>query len=608
MPSINGSIQLLSSNCTTVSFQVTGNYLTSPDYCLYDSLNVLIVCNTTGIFNNQPYGSYCVRVHDNCVDTTFTVCRTFTPVKGISLSTSKPCSIGNAYVDVEFANGNSPFNIKIYHPNGSLSYSTTTSTNPYRITLPALPVGTKYKVVGTDNCGNKDSALITPDANLVTKSVTVIRKCPGSVWLNGTGDIKATCVSTFYQIVPTIIKKNGAVFNMGFSTLSGNTYTFSDLEPAQYIVEYLQLVCNGKLYDTITVPPYTYPSQGQSALYQCDNNGFSLGSDVQGGVSPYSFQIIGSVPVAPSIISSTQTNPVFNINNGTVYSLVRLRTVDACGNATLSDVSVLPLQNIAITASLTCFYQNITLSVDTIPNATYLWYKKTTATDSVLIGSGLTYNFPFFMPEEIGVYVCKMIVNQGCVTSIASFVLDGNCGGVSLPVSIQLRGRKEGKNNQLLWDHANAKGVIRYVVERKTLDEEKFKVVNTVPVNNKGSYLFNDVTASAGKIFYRLKIIHQDKEEYSNVISLSSDESSVMVFPNPVNDVVQISLSGERPMNYLIEILNIGGQPVYSKAITNTRTATVKYYRDKNLKTGIYILSIKNIDNGTAKVYKLMFQ
>ncbi|RYE05584.1 MAG: hypothetical protein EOP51_34550, partial [Sphingobacteriales bacterium] len=96
IPSVNTTMQVLNRNCSTVSFKVNGSNLTTPRYCLYDANNVELECNNTGTFNNKPYGYYCVRVTNNCYDTTMTVCQNFAPAKGISLATSKPCSIGNA--------------------------------------------------------------------------------------------------------------------------------------------------------------------------------------------------------------------------------------------------------------------------------------------------------------------------------------------------------------------------------------------------------------------------------------------------------------------------------------------------------------------------------
>lgn len=608
MPAVNSTMEIISSNCSTVSFKINGTNLTSPTYCLYNSSNVLLECNNSGTFNNYSYGQYCVVVEDGCIDTTITVCQTFTPVRGITLTTSKSCTINTAYVDVQFANNNSPYVVKVYHPNGSLIHANVTSSNPYRIQLGALPTGTQYKIVGIDNCGNKDSATIIPDVNIVSKNTSVRGKCPGSVWLNGSGDILATASSNWYSVIPQIIKKNESAFNQGYSSVSGNIYTFADLEPAQYIVEYTQSSCNGKLYDTITISPYAYPSQGQSAVYQCDNNGFSLSADVRDGVSPYSFQIIGSLPESPSIVSSAQNNPVFSINNGTTYSLIRLRTIDACGNATLSDVSVLPLQNISVRVNDSCFYQNVTLSVDNVPNATYSWYRKTTPVDSILIGSGTSYNLPFFVPEETGLYVCKMDVNNGCLTRLSSFNLTGNCYMGVLPTSFQLKGRKNESANQLSWNNSNEKGVVKYIVERKQAIETNFTIIGTVSVQSSGNYFFNDNNFDLGATQYRLKVVYSNKTEYSNIIILRTNLNEITVYPNPVRDGFKISLSSEKPADYKIELIGSNGQLFYLTEARNISSSTLNYSRNSKIKPGIYLLRVTNKTTGKAEIHKLIFE
>lgn len=606
VPSLNSTMQLLSSTCTTVSFKVNGSNLTSPDYCLYDASNTLLECNSSGTFNNYPYDQYCVTVHDGCVDTTMKVCQTFSAVKGITLTTSKSCTINTGYVTVQFASGSSPYTINVYHPNGSLVYTTTTSSNPYKIELAALPTGTQYKVVGIDNCGNKDSSTITPDANIVTTSTVVRGKCPSSVWQNGSGDILATPTSNYYGVIPQIIKKNGVAFTQSYSSVSGTTYTFADLEPAEYIVEYTQSTCNGKLRDTVTISPYAYPTQGQSAVYQCDNNGFSLSADVKNGISPYNFQIIGSIPESPSIVTSSQSSSVFTINNGTIYSLVRLRTVDACGNATLSDVSVLPLQNISMMVSDSCFYQNITLSVDLLPNATYSWYRKTTSTDSTLIGSGQSYNLPFFVPEQTGEYICKVNVNSGCLTRSTSFNLTGNCYGGVLATSFQLSGKKSENTNQLFWNNNNEKAVIKYIVERKQANESVFSPIGSIAIQENKHYVFNDNSFGPGSVQYRLKVVYRNKTEFSNVIALEGGENEIVVYPNPVKDEFKIVFNSESPVNYSIELISSNGQPVYTTEVKNVSSSTFTYPRN-NIKPGIYLLRITDKATGKAEIRKLVF-
>lgn len=606
IPSINGSIQLLGSTCSTISIQATGSNLTNPAYCLYNAVDSLFYCNTTGIFNSIPYGQYCVTIHDGCVDTTMKVCQTFAPVRGIAVTTSKSCTIGTAYVDINFSNANAPYTVSVYHPNGSVVYSTTTSANPLRMQLAALPTGIKYKIVTTDNCGNKDTAFIAPDANLVTKTTTVKAKCPSAAWLNGSGDILAAYTSNYNTVIPQIIKKNGANFMQSYSSVSGNTYTFADMEPAEYIVAYTQQSCNSILYDTVTVPTYSYPSQGQSAIYQCDNNGFTLNSDVHGGVSPYTYQIIGSTPNLPNITTTTQTNPVFSINNGTTYSLVRSRAIDACGNATLNDVSVLPLQNISIAASATCFYQNITLSTDTVPNATYLWYRKTSPSDSMLLDSGLTYNLPFFLPEQAGDYVCKMSVNNGCLTRLSSFSLNGSCYAL-LAVSLEFKGRATPNGNQLYWINTTEKNVVSYIVERKTQYDKDFGPIGSLPYKN-NNYLFIDNNPAAGTNMYRLKIMYAVRSEYSNVVSLHSSTNAIIVYPNPAKDIVHIALTSDKATNYIIELIGTNGQMIYTNELKNITTTTITYTKNKNLAPGIYLMRITNTNNGRTEVFKILFE
>jgi hypothetical protein len=603
LPVVNATMQVLSTGCSTVSFQVSGSSFIDPTYCLYDEGNNLVLCNTTGIFNNQPYGRYCVSVRDGCLDTTITVCQQFKPAFDLSLATSKSCNLGNSFIDVQFTGGNSPYIINVYNPGGVLVYNTTTSTNPYRIELAGLPSNTTYKVVGRDNCGNRDSSVIVPDANVVTKTVTVRSKCPSSTWLNGAGDLVATTTSNYYPLVPQLIKKNGAAFVQSYSSVAGSVYTFADLEPAQYIIQYTQQNCNGKLYDTVTVSPYAYPTQGQSAIYQCDNNSFSLGADVQGGVTPYTFQIIGSMPSFPSINTLPQNSPVFNINTGTVYSLVRLRSIDACGNATLNDVSVLPLQNVSITASNRCFFQNTTLSVDSVPNATYYWYKKNSPTDSVLIGTGLNYNLPFFMPEEAGTYVCRMVVNNGCVTRLSSFLLDGNCNDAVLPVTVQLQGRTGNHVNHLNWNTAGEAGLIKYVVERKT-GADPFRAIGDIALKASGQYAFDDLDAPVVSALYRLRLVYTGRSNYSNTVRLGGGQGPVRVFPNPVSNELHIQFA-QVVSGYRLQLLSASGQLIFSGELTNT--SEFIYRRKSNVQPGIYLVRLTSPD-GITEIRKVVFE
>ncbi|MGZ8538703.1 MAG: T9SS type A sorting domain-containing protein, partial [Flavisolibacter sp.] len=296
------------------------------------------------------------------------------------------------------------------------------------------------------------------------------------------------------------------------------------------------------------------------------------------------------------------------INNGSTYSLVRVRTVDACGNATLADVSVLPLQNISVSASNTCFFTNIVLSVDTIPNAIYTWYRKNTPTDSVLLGTGLTYNLPFFMPEQIGDYICKMELNNGCVTRMSHFILDGNCGNQFLPANLTLQGKKAGNNNQLHWSNTEENGLLKYIVERKRANEANYSSIGTVAVHQGKKYLFNDITPGSGMNHYRLKLVYASKHEYSNVVSLKAASQSIAVYPNPAKERVNITIKGDKTAQYRVEIVSTAGEIIYSTEVKNVTSATIVYTKRNSLPPGMYLVRIKNIDANTTEIRKLLFE
>jgi hypothetical protein len=58
---------------STFTASITGPLaLITPNYCIYNSSNVLLGCNTTGVFTNLSYGKYSIRMTDGCYDTVIT--------------------------------------------------------------------------------------------------------------------------------------------------------------------------------------------------------------------------------------------------------------------------------------------------------------------------------------------------------------------------------------------------------------------------------------------------------------------------------------------------------------------------------------------------------
>ncbi len=79
VPSVGASVGITYQSCSSFTASVSSlTNLTNPQFCIYDSSNVLITCNATGIFPGLSFGSYCIHlVNDpSCYDTTIVRCFT----------------------------------------------------------------------------------------------------------------------------------------------------------------------------------------------------------------------------------------------------------------------------------------------------------------------------------------------------------------------------------------------------------------------------------------------------------------------------------------------------------------------------------------------------
>ena len=608
-----GSVSISNRACNTFTASVTAQTnLTTPQYCLYTSANVLVACNGIGTFNNVPYGNYCIRIVNSCYDTTMTRCFSAAlAVTDISVTTTATCNIGFTNLNVTFAAASSPYTVQVYNPGGVLIRTVNSGANPVAVNdLPALPAGMRYRVIGIDNCGGRDTVDIQPNASWFNKSILATSKCPSGQWQDGSGDLQVSTSSSFGAVPPQIIRKNGVGTTINYSSSSGGNYTFSNLEPAVYVIQYAIPTCPGFRYDTFNMQPYSYPTLQQSAAYQCNNSSFSVGAAVTGGTTPFNYEVIASTPAAPSIVSGQQISPLFNVNNGTQYTLVRLRAIDACGNATLNDVSILPLANTIVSASSDCFFNNVTLSVDTLPNATYQWYRKTSPTDSVLIGVGGNYNIPFMLPTDTGTYVCKLSVNAGCLTRVSTFSLNGLCGGWALPVKIALNAKPLGETVQLNWKDEASYGSKEFQLERSANINGPYQPIGTVAGKRTTSiYLYIDNNPLNGTGYYRMKITdYAGKVSYTNVATVKmARQSAITIYPNPTKDILNINLNKTQNTTYQLTLFNLSGQKLFEKFETGSQQISINLKKE-GIKSGMYILQVRNQLGTELEQFKVIVQ
>jgi hypothetical protein len=616
VPAVDAAVDVSNKTCTSFTARVTGQTnIYNAQYCIYDTLGTKIACNTTGIFTNLAYGSYCIRVQNDrsCYDTIILRCfSVLPPVTSITLSAKKSCAtLGTTNIRVTFNSGTPAYTVLLYSPAGILLQTITTSSSSYTfLNLPNLAVPLQYKIIVTDQCGSRDSATVTPNISIINRLVTVTPKCPSGIWPIGSSDVVIDINNNNIggSITTKIIKRNGAPVSINASFNIGYKYTFLDLGPATYIFDTYIDDCNKHVYDTVEVRIYLFPILSSSNAYQCDNNGFIVSAKVQGGVGPYTYEIIGSVPASPAIITAPQVSPFFSINNGTVYSLVRLRVLDGCGNAALYDVSVLPLANfIVIADSPQCFNKSLTLRVDSIVNANYTWYKRIVPNDSVIVGTGTTYHIPVLSLSDTGRYFCKVVVNSGCLIKYANYVVTGFCFFV-LPNDVTLNGAKQKEGNRLYWE-AGAVNVKEYALQRSETPNGTYQTMHVITNTSQQTFSFLDNNVAAENNFYRLKITGADnKIKYSNIVSLKNTKFDITIFPNPVENTLFISLKSNTAKNYLVEINTITGQKIRSQVYYNIRNTVINYPRNATTPPGVYTVTITDMQSSEKQTYKVVYK
>lgn len=614
VPSV-GAVNFSNQACSTFTADVIGETnLTTPHYYLKNNVGTVIADNLTGTFNNIAYGSYCIDIVNSCFDTTIVRCFTVAANAITTTVTATPsCTLTAADINVTVTSGFGPFTVDVYDESNNLVRTTTSASNNILISgIPTVVIGHTYRVVVSSTCGAPATAFVTAQRSVFNRTPTVIARCPSGTWANGSSDLQIVATTNLTSVNMSITQQNFVPQTINYSNRTGSTFMFTNLEPATYVVTYTFGGCVQTVNDTIVVGPYQYPNLSQSASYQCDNNSFSVGASVNGGVSPFTYEVIGSTPSAPSIISGTQGSPVFTINNGVVYSLVRLRATDACGNATLNDVSILPLANTIVRATSNCYYNDITLTTDTVPNAIYTWYRKTSPTDSVIVGTGVGYNIPYLMPTDTGMYVSRMSVNSGCLTKLSYFRLTGSCGS-TLPVKVTLNGKAVKENaNQLSWTAKDEQVVKSYIIERSSKQDGNFEAIGSVKSNQSisSNYVFVDENPLKEGNFYRIRIEHvANKFNYSNVIVIRSNgETTIASYPNPVKDLLNINIRASQSNNYRLSIYNNAGQVIYSATQNNIQNGTIQYRRDAKAKPGLYFLQVSNINTGENNTYKIIFE
>lgn len=208
-----------------------------------------------------------------------------------------------------------------------------------------------------------------------------------------------------------------------------------------------------------------------------------------------------------------------------------------------------------------------------------------TVVENALIG-----NNSASIPATNGVF------GDPCGGTVKRLYIEAVYGIVTPLTLVSFSGTARENTNVLQWETTDETSIRYFDIESSNDGTEFLSLGIVAATNRRGNNHYSYIDNSAGKRFYRLKILDNDgKYVYSNIIKLSvQPDSRLQVFPNPVSGYLTISgLSGEGWM----EILSVDGS-VIKKINVSEQVQTINM---TSCSTGLYIL---RYNNGKEMIYE----
>ncbi len=176
---------------------------------------------------------------------------------------------------------------------------------------------------------------------------------------------------------------------------------------------------------------------------------------------------------------------------------------------------------------------------------------------------------------------------------------------VTLPVTLsKFTAVKKLEGALIQWTTVAELNNDRFELERST-DGKSFTVITSIKGNGttsaKNNYSYSDKFPNQGANYYRLVQYDLDgKKSISQIVALTFNfsnngkEFTIVLYPNPSQDKIFVTLRAEENQNVKVEIYNLQGQQV-----RQLRFATSELIQSdiQELKTGIYILRVSDAEN-----------
>jgi hypothetical protein len=212
--------------------------------------------------------------------------------------------------------------------------------------------------------------------------------------------------------------------------------------------------------------------------------------------------------------------------------------------------------------------------------------------------------------DSPGTYIVKQQLAAGCnpyAYDTLTILYDASCIPMANRIT-GLRGTIKYKTAHLNWTTKANKETIYFEVERSIngRDFEKVGRVMAGSPNGEADYSFDDNLATIGSasVYYRLRaVMHVGQANYSGIIMLGmkQDQKDINLFPNPVNDVLQLSVPSSIRQEAKVSVFDISGSLLKTEHFTLNNGVNILQMDAASWKAGTYMVNIKM---GDAIVWK----
>ena len=291
--------------------------------------------NTTGDFDDMPYGDYNYTVTDSCGTTVSGSGSAETDVVDITsvLVEADSCSEDLGTVAVFYNSGQAvgPVSIELTTVPAGFAGNAGPQTGNF---FDDLVVG-NYIATATDACGNTDTYAFEfreEDTLNVDFDIDVIQGCVNAhtVEVSVTTNTGGGFGAKWFNLID-VATGNRVNFTASFF----GPATFNDVAAGEYYIEYDIFAGCSINSDNFTIDTYEQPRLTPLSSYVCTNSAFVTVSGItQGGVGPFNYSLINS---ANNQVLATNNECYFtNLDPALNY---KVRIEDNCGNSSSAQVT-----------------------------------------------------------------------------------------------------------------------------------------------------------------------------------------------------------------------------------------------------------------------------